>query len=88
MANANGEIEIYGAFRSKTQEHKTAFAAEIYDETLHKFQDEINRETANDGLVSAKVQQSFTNAEMAQARANIDALEGITQEEFGTIFND
>lgn len=88
MANANGEIELYGALRSKTLEHKAAFAAEIYDEAQGKFQSQINQETANDGLVSAKVQQSFTNAEMAQARANIDALGGITQEEFDAIFND
>ena len=73
MANANGEIELYGALRSKTAEHKTAFASEIYDETQGKFQSQINQETANDGLVSAKVQQSFTNAEKELARTNIGA---------------
>lgn len=42
MANNNGEIELYGALRSKTAEHKTAFASEIYDEAQGKFQSEIN----------------------------------------------
>ena len=88
MANANGEIELYGALRSRTDEHKTAFASEIYDEAQGKFQSQINQETANGGLVSAKVQQSFTNAEKARARTNIDALGGITQQEFNAIFND
>jgi hypothetical protein len=73
MANANGEIELYGALRSKTAEHKTAFASEIYDETQGKFQSQINQETANDGLVSAKVAQMFTNAEKGRARTNIGA---------------
>lgn len=72
---ANGEINIYGAIRSQTGEGKAAFASQIWDETQQKFQDQINRETANDGLVSAKVAQSFTDAEKAQARANI----GVTQ---------
>ena len=90
MANGNGEIELYGALRSKTSDHKVAFASEIYDEAQGKFQSQINRETANDGLVSAKAQQSFTDAEKAQARQNIGAgdLQGITQEEFEEIFND
>jgi len=42
MANSNGEIELYGSFRSKTDEHKTAYAAEIYDETLNKYQSQLN----------------------------------------------
>lgn len=88
MANANGEIEIYGALRSNTQEHKTAFAAEIYDEAQGKFQSQINQETANDGLVSAKVQQTFTDSEKLMARNNIGALGGVTQAEFDAIFND
>lgn len=72
---ANGEINIYGAIRSQTGEGKAAFASQIWDETQQKFQDEINQETANDGLVSAKVAQSFTDTEKAQARVNI----GVTQ---------
>lgn len=72
---ANGEINIYGAIRSQTGEGKAAFASQIWDEEQQKFQSQINRETANDGLVSAKVAQSFTDAEKAQARANI----GVTQ---------
>lgn len=72
---ANGEINIYGAIRSQTGEGKAAFASQIWDEEQQKFQSQINQETANDGLVSAKVAQSFTDAEKAQARANI----GITQ---------
>ena len=88
MANNNGEIELYGALHSKTAEHKTAFASEVYDEAQGKFQSQINQETANDGLVSAKVQQSFTNAEKLIARNNIDALGSITQAEFDVIFND
>lgn len=42
MANNNGEIELYGALRSKTAEHKTAFASEVYDEAQEKYQSEIN----------------------------------------------
>lgn len=84
---ANGEINLYGALRSKTEEGKVAFASQIYDETQQKFQDEINQETANDGLVSAKVAQSFTDAEKARARTNIGALGEITQEQFDNIFN-
>ena len=90
MANENGEIELYGALRSKTSDHKVAFASEVYDEAQGKFQSQINQEAANDGLVSAKVAQSFTDAEKARARQNIGAgeLQSITQEEFNKIFND
>ena len=81
-------INIYGTLKTMAGDGKVALASQIYDESKGKFQDKINEETANDGLVSAKVQQSFTNTEKAQARANIDALEGITQQEFNEIFND
>lgn len=36
------DIEIYGAIRSMTGEGKSAYAEQIYDETLGKFQDQIN----------------------------------------------
>lgn len=87
---ANGEINIYGAIRSQTGEGKAAYASQIWDEEQGKFQSQINKETANDGLVSAKVQQSFTDAEKERARQNIGAgeLQSITQEEFNEIFND
>lgn len=73
---ANGEINIYGAIRSQTGEGKAAFASQIWDEEQQKFQSQINQETANDGLVSAKVAQSFTDTEKEQARQNIDAASG------------
>ena len=86
---ANGEINIYGAIRSQTGEGKAAFASQIWDETQQKFQSQINQEAGNDGLVSAKVAQSFTDTEKAQARTNIGAgdLQSITQEQFDAIFN-
>lgn len=36
------DIEIYGAVRSMTGEGKSAYAEQIYDEALGKFQDQIN----------------------------------------------
>ena len=82
------DINVYGTLKSMAGDGKVALASQIYDSEKGKFQDEINNETANDGLVSARMQQSFTNAEMAQARTNIDALGTVTQEEFNVIFND
>lgn len=82
------DIEIYGAIRSMAGDGKAVVASQVYDESKGKFQDEINNETGNDGLVSAKTAQSFTNIEKAQARTNINALGAITQEEFDAIFND
>lgn len=86
---AEGDINIYGAIRSMTGEGKAAYASQIYDEAQGKFQSQINEETANEGLVSAKVAQTFTDAEKAQARTNIGAgeLQSITQQEFNEIFN-
>lgn len=71
-----------------TGDGKVAVASQIWDESRGKFQSEINNETDNDGLVSAKIAQSFTNAEKEQARENIGAgdLQGITQEQFDAIF--
>lgn len=70
---AEGDIEVYGAIRAQTVEGKAAYAAQIYDEAQGKFQSQINQETANDGLVSAKVAQTFTNTEKERARNNIGA---------------
>ena len=81
------DINVYGTLKTMAGDGKVAVASQIYDESKGKFQSEINEETANDGLVSAKVQQSFTNAEKAQARRNVGALGEITQEEFNAIFN-
>lgn len=36
------DIEIYGAIRSKTGDGKSAYAAQVYDETFQKFQSQIN----------------------------------------------
>ena len=82
------DIIVYGTIKTMAGDGKAVVASQIYDESKGKFQDEINNETANDGLVSAKVAQSFTNAEKAQARENIGAgdLQGITQEQFDAIF--
>lgn len=82
------DINVYGTLKSMAGDGKVALASQIYDSEKGKFQSEINNETANDGLVSSKVAQSFTNAEKAQARENIGAgdLQGITQEQFDAIF--
>jgi hypothetical protein len=39
---AEGDIKIYGAIRSMTGDGKAAYASQVYDETLGKFQSEIN----------------------------------------------
>lgn len=82
------DINVYGTLKTQAGDGKVAVASQIWDESRGKFQSEINNETDNDGLVSAKVAQSFTNAEKEQARENIGAgdLQGITQEQFDAIF--
>ena len=82
------DINVYGTLKTMAGDGKVALASQIYDESKGKFQDEINNETGNEGLVSAKVVQSFTPTEKARARTNIDALDTVTQEEFNAIFND
>ena len=72
MAN---KIDVYGELNSRTGEGKLADASQIWDSTQGKFQDEINQETANDGLVSVKVEQEFTDEEKAQGRENIGAAD-------------
>ena len=67
------DINVYGTLKTQAGDGKVAVASQIWDEAQQKFQSQINRETANDGLVSAKVQQSFTSAEKEQARTNIGA---------------
>lgn len=64
---------IYAPIRSMTGDGKSAYASQIWDEEQQKFQSEINKETANDGLVSAKTEQSFSNSEKRRARTNINA---------------
>lgn len=70
MAN---KIDVYGELNSRTGDGVLADASQIWDSTQGKFQDEINQETANDGLVSVKVEQEFTDEEKAQGRENIGA---------------
>jgi hypothetical protein len=82
------DIIVYGTIKTMAGDGKAVVASQIYDESKGKFQDEINNETDNEGLVSAKMAQSFTTTEKAQARTNIDALGSITQQEFNAIFND
>lgn len=72
---AEGDIEVYGAIRAQTAEGKAVYASQVYDEAQGKFQSQINQETANDGLVSAKVAQTFNEAEKEQARNNIGAID-------------
>lgn len=43
------DISIYGALRSMTGEGKAAYASQIYDETLGKFQSQINQEGGGGG---------------------------------------
>jgi hypothetical protein len=82
------DVIVYGTLKTMAGDGKVAIASQIYDESKGKFQNEINEETANDGLVSAKVAQSFNAAAKALARGNISALGEITQQQFDTIFND
>lgn len=84
------DINVYGTLKTLAGDGKVVVASQVFDETQQKFQSEINNETDNDGLVSAKVAQSFTNAEKEQARENIGAgdLQSITQAQFNAIFND
>lgn len=82
------DIIVYGTIKTMAGDGKGILASQVFDAEKGKFQDEINNETANDGLVSAKVAQSFTNSEKAQARTNIGALGEITQQQFDAIFND
>ena len=65
------DINVYGTLKSKAGDGKVALASQIYDELKGKFQSEINEETDNEGLVSAKVAQSFTDSEKEQVRQNI-----------------
>lgn len=65
------DINVYGTLKTQAGDGKVAIASQIYDESKGKFQDEINNETANEGLVSAKVAQSFTDSEKEQIRQNI-----------------
>lgn len=81
------EIKTYDVIKNYAEDGKAALASQIWDEEQQKFQSQINQEADNDGLVSAKAAQSFTNAEKAQARRNVGALGEITQEEFNEIFN-
>ena len=85
---AEGEIITYGTINNMTGGGKAAYARQIWDEEQQKFQSEINKETANDGLVSAKVAQTFSEEETLLARENIGALGSITKAEFDEIFND
>jgi hypothetical protein len=82
------DIIVYGTIKTMAGDGKAVFASQVYDSTRGKFQNEINNETDNEGLVSAKTAQSFTNSEKEQARTNINALGSITQQEFNAIFND
>jgi microsomal dipeptidase-like Zn-dependent dipeptidase len=82
------DINIYGTLKTMAGDGKAVVASQVFDVERGKFQDEINNETDNEGLVSAKMAQSFTTTEKAQARTNIDALGSITQQEFNAIFND
>ena len=65
------DINVYGTLKTQAGDGKVAVASQIWDEAQQKFQSQINQETANDGLVSAKVVQSFTNTEKEQVRQNI-----------------
>lgn len=82
------DINVYGTLKTMAGDGKAVVASQVFDVERGKFQDEINNETANDGLVSAKVAQSFTNTEKEQARNNIGAGDSITVEELNEIFND
>lgn len=82
------DINVYGTLKTQAGDGKVAVASQIWDEAQQKFQSQINQETANDGLVSAKVAQTFTDTEKQRARQNIAALGEITEEEFNEIFND
>jgi microsomal dipeptidase-like Zn-dependent dipeptidase len=82
------DINVYGTLKTMAGDGKVVVASQVFDVERNKFQDEINDETDNEGLVSAKVVQSFTPTEKARARTNIDALDTVTQEEFNAIFND
>jgi hypothetical protein len=44
---AAGDIEVYGAIRAQTVEGKAAYASQIYDEALGKYQSEINQEVGS-----------------------------------------
>ena len=81
------DIIVYGTIKTMAGDGKVVVASQVFDVERGKFQDEINNETDNEGLVSAKTEQSFTTPEKAQARTNIDALGSITQQEFNAIFS-
>ena len=82
------DINVYGTLKTMAGDGKVVVASQVFDVERGKFQDEINNETDNEGLVSAKVAQSFTNVEKGQARDNIGAGDSITVEELNEIFND
>ncbi len=82
------EIKTYDVIKNYAVDGKAALASQIWDEEQQKFQSQINQETANDGLVSAKETQTFTDTEKQRARQNIAALGEITEEQFDEIFND
>ena len=73
------DINVYGTLKTQAGDGKVALASQIYDESKGKFQNEINEETDNEGLVSAKVAQSFTNSEKEQVRQNIGTDNNPTQ---------
>lgn len=84
------DIIVYGTIKTMAGDGKGILASQVFDAEKGKFQSEINNESDSDGLVSAKVEQSFTDSEKAQARANIAAgdLQSVTQVQFDAIFND
>jgi hypothetical protein len=82
------DVIVYGTLKTMAGDGKVAIASQIWDESQQKFQSQINQEAANDGLVSAKVAQTFTNTEKQRARQNIAALGEITEEGFNEIFFD
>ena len=43
------DISIYGAIRAMTGDGKSAYATQVYDDTLSKFQSEINQSIPKDG---------------------------------------
>lgn len=65
------DVNVYGTIKTMAGDGKAVVASQVWDEAQQKFQSQINQETANDGLVSAKVAQSFTASEKEQVRQNI-----------------
>ena len=71
MPNPNSFVKIYGAIRAMTEEGISAFAGQLFDETLGKFQSELNQQFARaSGGDAQSVQKINDNSTSIETKVN------------------